>query len=88
MKLMERVYPIYAGTPQPLIGILLKCLAVLCLHNDSIIEVVHGASGQGFVRGYNSLFRHPLESEARTVGYGFCTDELLMWISWLAWIVF
>jgi hypothetical protein len=47
-KLMERVYPISAGTPRPWIGVLLKCLAVLCLHHDSIIEVVRGASGQGF----------------------------------------
>jgi hypothetical protein len=37
--------------------------------------VVRGAAGQGFVSGYNSLFRRPLESEARTVGYIFCTDE-------------
>jgi hypothetical protein len=72
---MERVYPIYAGTPRPLIGVLLKCLAVLCLHHDSIIEVVRGALGQSFIPGYNSLFRRPLESEARAVGYGFCTDE-------------
>jgi hypothetical protein len=46
-----------------------------CLHHDSIIEVVRGVSSQGFVPGYNSLFRRPLESEARTVGCGFCTDE-------------
>jgi hypothetical protein len=75
MKLMERVYPISAGTYRPLIGVLLKCIAVLCLHHDSIIEVVRGASGQDFIPGYNSLFRCPLESEARTDGYGFCTDE-------------
>jgi hypothetical protein len=37
--------------------------------------VVRGASCQGFVPGYNSLFRRPLEFEARTGGYGFCTDE-------------
>jgi hypothetical protein len=74
-KLMERVYPISAGTHRPLSGVLLKCLAVLCLQHDSIIEVVRGASGQGFIPGYNSLFRLPLEYEARTVGYGFCTDE-------------
>jgi hypothetical protein len=72
---MERVYPISVGTPRPLIGVLLKFLAVLCLHHDSIIEVVRGASGQGFIPGCNSLFRRPLESEARTVGYGFCTDK-------------
>jgi hypothetical protein len=46
-----------------------------CFHHDSIIEVVRGASGQGFIPGYNSLFRRPLESEARTVGYVFCTYE-------------
>jgi hypothetical protein len=74
-KLMERVYPISTGTPRPLIGVLLNFLAVLCLHHASIIEVVRGASGQGFVPGYNSLFCRPLESEAKTVGYGFCTDE-------------
>jgi hypothetical protein len=74
-KLMERVYPTSAGTPRPLIGVLLKFLAVLCLHHDSIIEVVRGASGQGFIPDYNSLFRRPLESEARTGGYGFCTDK-------------
>jgi hypothetical protein len=68
-KLMERVYPIYDGTPRPLIGVLLKCLAVLCLHHASIIEVVCGASGQGFIPGCNFLFRHPLEYEARTVGF-------------------
>jgi hypothetical protein len=45
------------------------------LHHDSIIEVVPGASGQGFTPGYNSLFRRPLEYEARTVGYGFCNNE-------------
>jgi hypothetical protein len=75
MKIMKNVYPIYAGTLWPLIGVLLKCLAVLCLHRGSIIELVHGASGQGFVPCYNSLFRRPIESEARTVGYEFCTDE-------------
>jgi hypothetical protein len=74
-KLMERVYPISAGTPRPLIGVILKCLAVLCLHHDSIIEVGRGASGQGFIPGYNSLFRRPLDPEAITVGYGFFTDE-------------
>jgi hypothetical protein len=36
-KLMERMYPISDGTPRPLIGILLKCLAVLFLHHGSII---------------------------------------------------
>jgi hypothetical protein len=74
-KLMEIVYPISDGIPRPLIGVLLKYLAVLCLHHDSIIEVVSGASGQGFIPGYNSLFRIPLESETRTVGYGFFTDK-------------
>jgi hypothetical protein len=74
-KLMQRVYPISAGTPQPLIGVLLKCLAFLCLHHDSVIEVVRGASGQCFIPGYNSLFQQPLDYEARTVGYRFCTDE-------------
>jgi hypothetical protein len=74
-KLMERVYPIYAGTHRPLIGVLLKCLAVLCLHHDSIIELVPGCSGRGFIPGYNYLFRLPLETEARTVGHGFCTAE-------------
>jgi hypothetical protein len=72
---MEIVYPIYDGTPRPLIGVLIKCLTVLCLHHDSIIEVAHGTLGQGFVPGYNSLFCCPLEPEARTVGYVFCTDE-------------
>jgi hypothetical protein len=72
---MEIVYPISAGTPRPLIGDLSKCLADLCLHHDSIIEVVRGASGQGFIPGYNSLFCRPLKSEARTVGCGFCTYE-------------
>jgi hypothetical protein len=74
-KLMERVYPISSGSHRPLIGVLLKCLTVLCLHHDSIIEVVRGALGQGFIPDYNSLFCRLLESEARTVGYGFCTDE-------------
>jgi hypothetical protein len=36
-KQMERVYPISSGTPRPLSGVLLKCLAVFCLHHDSII---------------------------------------------------
>jgi hypothetical protein len=73
---MKRVYPISAGTPRPLIGVLLKCLAVLCLQHESIIEVVHGASGQGLIPGYTYLFRRPIQSEARTVGYGFCTSEV------------
>jgi hypothetical protein len=72
---MEKVYPISAGTPRPLSGVLLECLAVLCLHHDSIIEVVRGALCQGFIPGYNSLFRHLLESETRIVRYNFCTDE-------------
>jgi hypothetical protein len=72
---MKRLNPFSAGTPQPLTGALLNCIAVLCLHHDSIIEVVCGDSGQGFFPGYNSMFLRPLESEAITVGYGFCTDE-------------
>jgi hypothetical protein len=72
---MERLYPISAGTHQPLIGVLCKCLAVLCLHHDSIIEVVCGASGQGIIPGCNSLFPHPLKCETITIGYGFCTHE-------------
>jgi hypothetical protein len=55
------------GAAAALSGVLLKCLAVLCLHHDSIIEVVRGASEPGFNPGYNSLFCRPLESEARTV---------------------
>jgi hypothetical protein len=75
-KLMERVYPISDGTPRTFFGVILKFLVVLYLYHDSTIEVVRVASGQGFIPGYNSLFRRPLESEARTVGYRFCTDEV------------
>jgi hypothetical protein len=74
-KLMEIVYPIYDGTSRPLIGVLIKCLAVFCLYHDFSIEVVCCTLGQGFIPGYNSLFHLPLDSESRTVGYAFCTDE-------------
>jgi hypothetical protein len=77
MKVAEIAYPISAGTPRPSIGVLLKCLTYLCLHHGSIIEVVSGTSCQGFIPRYNSLFCRPLDYEAITVGYGFCTDEAL-----------
>jgi hypothetical protein len=63
-RLIERVFPIGPGTHCPMSGVLLKCTVVFCLLYIFVIEVVTGASGQGFTPGYNYLFRCPLGPEA------------------------